>query len=70
MTILQRVSHGDVTAFYESYKKGDYRNLRLGQAFLNSFYPAVSDSELFYEEDADIAARHIEEHYVVLEIAA
>ena len=70
MTILQRVSRADVTTFYDSYSKGDYPALRLGQAFLNCFYPAVSDSELFYEEDAAVAAAHIEEHYVVLELAA
>ena len=68
--ILRRISRKDVTDFYESYSTGDYPHLRLGQAFLNRFYPHVSDSELFYENDDAIAAAHIEEHYVVLEIAA
>ena len=70
VTILQRVSNVDAKIFYESYNKGDYPEERLGQAFLNRFYPYVTDSELFYETDPTKAAAHIEEHYVVLEIAA
>ena len=70
MTILRRVPRQAVIAFYEDYAKGNLQHQRLGQAFLNRFYPAVSDSELFYEENDATAAAHIEEHYVVLEIAA
>lgn len=51
------------TDFY-SYR---FKHLRFGQAFLNEFLPDVSDSELFYMENAPAAQRLIEEKYVDFE---
>lgn len=71
MTILQRIPRKSVTDFYyDYYHTQQYTHERMGQAFLNRFFPGVSDSDLFHEVEDCEAAKHIEEHYVVLEQAA
>jgi hypothetical protein len=49
-------------SFYEDEVKSS--NLRLGQAFLNYFYPGVSMPRLYYEENVNIAEKIIYESFL------
>lgn len=65
-----KVSIIEITKFLIEYGKGDYPNLRLGQAFYNKYAKPVDgvllpEPDLFYEEDQStvvdiIFDRHIE----------
>lgn len=49
---------------YRSGRYPKYRGLRLGQAFLNEFYPRDIFPNLFYAQDQNLAMNIIEENYV------
>lgn len=74
MSILRRIPHHQLVGFYfDHYTQPNVRMayesqpLRLGQAFLNQFFPGVTDHSLFYEESDEIAREMIESHYVAME---
>ena len=64
MTILRRITRDQFTGFLEDHYQGKYPHLRIGQAFLNRFYPYVSDPEGFYSDDEIHTVDYIEQHYV------
>lgn len=51
-----------MTVYYKNNKDG--QPLRLGQAFLNHFYPTVQDPTLFYCRDIKQADARIHEFYL------
>ena len=65
---MKKVSEDDFTQFYVRWYKTFYmkddKTLRLGQAFLNEFYPSVSDPDVFYEKDETQAFAKIVDKYV------
>ena len=50
------------TFYLNYYKSGDNKRQRLGQAFCNAF--RITDSELFYLQDAAMASALIFERYI------
>ena len=66
-----RVAYDTYCQFKTEYYGGSMRmHLRLGQAFLNKFFPNVSDPDLFYDEnnaraDEDILKRYVRTGYGV-----
>jgi len=66
-----RVAYDTYCQFKTEYFGGPARiHLRLGQAFLNKFFPNVSDPDLYYDEnnrraDADIIKRYIRPEWEV-----
>lgn len=63
---MHKVSGRQAMNFYRTV---DPTHLRLGQAFLNRFFPTVIDSKLFYETDKNKAWKMIIEQYVDWESA-
>ena len=51
-------------AFKTDYYNGKYPHQRLGQAFLNHFFPYVTDPKLFYTENESEAEKLIFKSYV------
>lgn len=50
--------------FLIRFYQGEFPHLRLGQAFINTFYPSVIHPELFYCEDNHKAVEMIIEQYI------
>lgn len=68
MTTVSRISFSDAVKFFKEYESDKaYANLRVGQAFLNKFYPRESDSELFYTNNYFVARNIIFSKYVEFE---
>ena len=66
MTIHRRISPDKVQHFYHDFYSGCYPDLRLGQAFLNQFFPGIPDPDLFYTNDEKHACDLIQQYYVEL----
>ena len=64
--IIRRVPRDQLAGFYHDFYTGCYPNLRLGQAFLNRFFPGISDPDLFYTNDKKHACDLIQQYYVEL----
>jgi hypothetical protein len=64
MQIFKKLLSEEFTKFKLAYFADKNPVLRLGQAFLNKYFPDVVDSNLFYEEDAAKAEKIIWEHYI------
>ena len=64
MTILRKVPQDQLNVFYHDYWCGLYPNLRLGQAFLNRFYPGIVNPDLFYSNDELYTQAYIVTHYL------
>jgi len=57
----------DAYATYSRWEDAYYKNrngLRLGQAFLNTFFPKVVDSDLYNEKNDYVARNLIREYYL------
>lgn len=62
----KKVALYDFAEFMYSFNASPERKqLRLGQAFLNKFYPEVIDTELFYMTDDITATEIILKKYVI-----
>ena len=71
MTILRRITKNEFQSFlHDYYHAPELHLLRMGQAFLNRFYPHITDHELFYEQNDTMALMLIERHYVEKQEAA
>ncbi|QRE00164.1 hypothetical protein [Burkholderia phage BCSR5] len=65
MGLVKKITHKEYADWkVRFYQSGANKDLRLGQAFLNKFYPHLACPELFYETDAGKAERAIFEQYV------
>jgi len=68
MSNVSRVSFSDVVKFFREFETDKaYANLRVGQAFLNKFYPRHVDPELFYANNYFVARNIIFSKYVEFE---
>lgn len=62
---IKKISYTELRDFSAVYYRTDAcKNMRYGQAFLNKFYPAVVDPNLFYQENDVAAVNMIFEKYV------
>lgn len=66
---MERISNREFGQFLENYwyRKiitGEWQDLRLGQAFLDTYYPDVSDPGLFHMKNPTNAALRIQRDYV------
>lgn len=43
------VYFADLYRFEQRWRRGEFGDVRLGQAFLNTYFPNVSDPDLYYE---------------------
>lgn len=48
---FNRITLDEYVSFLVEYNSGQYPHQRLGQAFLNAFYPGVVHPSLFYAVD-------------------
>jgi len=64
MAKIQRKSLKTFQRFCRNYYTNQYPNQRFGQAFLNTYFPEVVDTELFYTENINVAIRTIFEKYL------
>lgn len=63
-TPWNRFEHFSVRYWVENDRIGNPGHLRLGQAFMNEFYPEIADPEVYYETDNNAAWLLIVERYV------
>ena len=63
--ILRKVPLDQLNIFYHDFYHECYPDLRLGQAFLNRFYPGIVDTDLFYSNDELHVQEHIMDHYLL-----
>jgi len=61
---IKKISFKKFLNFCNRYWKKEYPHLRFGQAFLNKFFPDISCSEIFYEENLDTAYYKISQKFV------
>jgi len=61
---MKRISVKEYHDFRTKYLKSGKQELRFGQAFLNKFFPKVSDPKLFYEINFDKASGYALVNYV------
>lgn len=55
----------ELQSFIISYKTTDeFKHLRLGQAFINKFFPSVIDPDIFYCQDDKEAIQKIYNKYI------
>lgn len=52
---------------FTANRNSTYKHLRLGQAFMNEFYPNVACPEIFYEENEEKAVGLIIDNFVDLQ---
>ena len=64
MTQIKKQTYVEIATFIRKWYAGD-RTLRLGQAFLNKYYPSIVDHSLFYEENPAYATEIIYNDYSV-----
>lgn len=64
-TVLEKISPKAIVEFnYNFHNDPKYKHLRLGQAFLNEFFPGLICSKLFYETDEKEAQQYISNVFV------
>ena len=63
MPILKRITRDQFSGFLEEFYAAP-QQLRLGQSFLNQFYPNSVHPELYYNDDMAHSVEYIETHYV------
>lgn len=66
---MKRVTYAEFKVFEKDFQKeynGKYKGLRLGQAFLNKYFPDTADSQLFYCESVSKTYDYIFTNYVDL----
>lgn len=57
-----------IVEYYETRREWDSgpKHQRLGQWFLNTFFPLLIDGKLFYEKDVEKCEKIIFEKYVIV----
>lgn len=62
-----KISYQEYLQFKKDYYNShtDYQHQRFGQAFLNKFFPTVTDPDLFYCEDLGVAENMICNKYLI-----
>ena len=64
MPILRRITREQFAGFLDDFYQIPGQTIRLGQAFLNKFYPQTPHPELYYCDDLSHTVEYIEQHYV------
>ena len=68
MSDVKPVPFSKVIKFFKEFETEDrYKHLRVGQAFMNEFYPRDTDSEVFYANNYFVARNLIFSKYVEFE---
>ena len=61
---MRQISHEELGLFNRNFYQGKYPNQRVGQAFMNEFYPELDDQKLLYCENDSEAWNIIVAKYV------
>jgi len=64
-SVIRKISANEFIKFkIDFYKTRPSEDMRLGQEFLNRFFPEVADSQLYYSTNPKVIENIIWQHYI------